>query len=393
MSIDERAASVAGDFDNIGEPIHLNDLNLAGISAEAAQGSQKVQIWTRMALTSDQDLFQKIIGNIASCIEHAARSVGEPTSLSRAQTVFLVMHPDNTGELWVDTAAMCTFNSLKRPGPMDAGTVLFENDIADVTGLWFPRTSVGPKDRILCIIREGWRFALYFDFNPDGDLAIEEAKRALGTLFRRMRYADLYAALAHEPTFGGMVAAGWFPFLELGQAETRTLLNSVETKFPLDEAERALIASFDEARLERMFQRWLERSHLKERETILRPAINAFKTSEPVTVIKIVLSEIEGVMSDAYFQANGDRPYRTKKLLDFIIEQAKEKAGDKDTLFFPVEFGKYLKEYTYADFVVGELGSAGSRHAVSHGAVAGSQYTMTRALQALLTLDQMAFYI
>lgn len=391
--MDDKPAPKVGDIGNLGEPIYLKDLNLAGVSAEAAREDGIVQIWTRMALTSDQDLFHKIIGNIASCIEHAARTVGEHTNLSQAQTVFLVLHPDNTGQLWVDRAAMCTYHALKRPGPLVAGTVLFENDIADVTGLWFPRTNVGPKDRILCIFREGWRFALYFDFNPDEDLAIEEAKRALGTLFRRMRYADLYASLAHEATFEGMVAAGWFPFLELGQAEIRALLNNIEAEFSLEEAERALLPAFDETRLERMFQRWLERAHLKEREAILRPAINAFKNSEPVTVTKIILSEIEGIMSDAYFQVHGERPYRSKKLPDFMIEQAAKRAGDKDTLFFPVEFGKYLKEYTYADFKPGDMGAAGSRHAVSHGAVAGSQYTMTRALQALLTLDQIAFYI
>ena len=75
-----------------------------------------------------------------------------------------------------------------------------------------------------------------------------------------------------------------------------------------------------------------------------------------------------------------------------MIEQAEKRAGGKDTLFFPVEVGKYLKDYTFGDFKAGDLGTAGSRHAVSHGAVASDQYTMTRALQALLTLDQMAFY-
>ncbi len=346
-----------------------------------------------MALTSDQDLFQKIIGNIARTIEHAANAVGEYPSLSRAQTVFLVLHPDDTGELWVDKAAMCTYSTLKRPGTVVAGTVLFENDIADVTGLWFPLVEVGPKDRILCIIREGWRFALYFDFNPDGKLLIEEAKRALGTLFRRMSYADLYASLAHEPTLRSLVGAGWFPFLELGIQEIRALLSMIEADFPLHEGEQSLISAFDDVRLERMFSRWMERAHLKERETILRPAINAFKNCEPVTVIKIVLSEIEGVMSDAYYRVHGERPYRSNKLPDFMIEQAEHRAGGKDTLFFPVEFGKYLKDYTYADFKHHDIGTAGSRHAVSHGRVPGEQYTMARALQALLTLDQLAFYM
>ncbi len=346
-----------------------------------------------MALTSDQDLFQKIIGNIAGVIEHAANQVGAHPRLSRAQNVFLVLRPDHSGELWVDTAAMTTYHAIKRPGTILAGTVIFENDIADLTGLWFPRVEVGPKDRILAIVREGWRFALYFDFNPDGELAIEEAKRALGTLYRRMRYADLYASLAHEPTFSGMVGAGWFPFLELGIVEIRVLLGTIEADFPLDEAEQNLISAFDEIRLERMFSRWMERSHLKDRETILRPAINAFKNSEPVTVIKIILSEIEGVMSDAYFQVHGERPYRSNKLPHFMIEQAEQRAGGKDTLFFPVEFGQYLKDYTYADFKPDDIGTAGSRHAVSHGRVAGDEYTMARALQALLTLDQLAFYI
>ncbi|ATG47654.1 hypothetical protein CEW89_08750 [Celeribacter ethanolicus] len=393
LATNDGSTRKAGDIANLGEPILLKNLNLAGISAEAALPGQKVRLWTSMALTSDQDLFQKVIGNIADTIEHAARAVGEYTSLNRAQTVLLVLHPDNSGELWVDSAAMCTYHSLKRPGPMAAGTVLFENDIADVRGLWFPLVDVGPEDRILCIIREGWRFALYFDFNPDGDLEVEKAKRALGTLFRQMRYADRYASIAHEPTFKSMVVAGWFPFLELGDGEIGTLLATIKADLPLDRSEKDLISAFNDTRLERVFSRWMERAHLKERETILRPAINAFKNSEPVTVIKIILSEIEGVMSDTYYEIHGERPYRSNRLPDFMIELAERRAGGKDTLFFPVEFGKYLKEYTYADFSPNDEGKAGSRHAVSHGRVAGNQYTMSRALQALLTLDQIAFYM
>ena len=377
---------------NLGDPIRLSDMNMAGISAEAARGGETVEIWTRMSLTSDQELFQKIIGNIAAVIEHGAKAAGAYVSLDRAGTIFLVLRPDNTGELWIDKAAMCAYSALKRPGPLPAGTVLFENDIADLTGIWFPLVDVGPQDRILCIFREGWRFGLFFDFNPDGDLSIENAKRDMGTLCRRMRYADLYAGLAHEPTFNGIVSAGWFPFLELMSGEFRTLLNMQEAGFPLDNAEQALLDSFDEARLERMFNRWMQRPHLKAKETILRPAINAFKARDAVSVIKNVLSEMEGVMSDAYFHVKGERTHRVNKLLEFTIALAEQRAGGKDTLFFPVEFGKYLKDYTYAGFNPGDMGRAGSRHAVSHGAVASDQYTITRALQALLTLDQLAFY-
>ena len=210
--------------ENTGEPVCLKDLNLAGVSAEAARNGDEVEIWTRLALTSDQELFHKIVGNLASVIEHSARAAGRPVQISRSHMVLLVLHPDNTGELWLDTAAVCTYTTLKRPGPISAGTLLFESDVADISGMWFPRVDIGHQDRFLCLFREGWRFALYFDFNPDGELAVEEAKRVLGTLLRRMRYADMYAALAHEPTFHSLVASGWFPFLELLSAEFRILL-------------------------------------------------------------------------------------------------------------------------------------------------------------------------
>lgn len=379
---------------NLGEPIRLTDVNFAGISATAARANETVTIWTRMEITSDQALFHKLIANVAAAIENRAQAAGAHVRLERASTILLVIKPDNSAELWIDRAATVVYTTLKRPGPIKAGTVLFENDTVDITGFWFPRVDIGPADRILCIIREGWRFGLFFDFDrsEEQELSIEDAKRSIGRMVRKMRYADLYAALAHEATFDSIVAAGWFPFLELMKGEFRSLLNAQEAGFELDDTEHALIEKFDTERLDRMFDRWMGRPHLKSREVILRPAIAAFGAKEPVTVIKIVLSEIEGVMSDAYYEANGIRTHKIPKLLEFMMTLAEQRAGGSDTLFFPVEFGQYLKNYTYAGFNPGDIGRAGSRHAVSHGAVASDLYTMHRALQALLTLDQLAFY-
>jgi len=67
-------------------------------------------------------------------------------------------------------------------------------------------------------------------------------------------------------------------------------------------------------------------------------------------------------------------------------------AGGKDTLFFPTEFAHYLKHYTYADFDADSNQQSAGRHAVGHGRAKAEHYTQSRALQALLTLDQFAFY-
>lgn len=376
---------------NSGEPILLTDVNIHAITAEPARGGETAKVWTRIVASSDQKLFHEIVGGLVGAVEHCARQAGSYVKLDSANTIFLVMRPDNSAELWVDAAAVMHESTLKRPGSLAAGTVLFENDVADVRGMWFPLVGVGLSDRVICIFREGWRFGLLFDGNSKGELSIADAKRDLGTLYRRMKYAELFAALAHQPTFGQLVGAGWFPFLELMSGEFGKLVSMCQSGFELDDEEKSLAEKFDETRLDRMFERWMQRPHLKSREPILRSAVNAFKARDPVSVIKNVLTEIEGVLADAYFRAHGEHTRKLKKLLDFAVGLAAEQAG-KDTLYFPTEFAVYLRDYAFADFERGSAGGVASRHAVGHGALTADRYTMPRALQALLTLDQFAFY-
>ncbi|MFG1350458.1 hypothetical protein [Xanthobacter autotrophicus] len=389
QSVSELRAGI--DVKNGGEPILLKDVNIHAILAEPARGGETANVWTRVVASSDQKLFHDIVGNLVAAVEHSTRQAGFHVKLDMANTILLVIRPDNTAELWVDAAAVTHEITLKRPGSLAAGTVLFENDIADVRGMWFPLIEVGAGDRILCIFREGWRFGLLFDGNSKGELSVDDAKRDLGNLYRRMKYAGLYAAMAHQPTFGQLVGAGWFPFLELMSGEFEKLISMCQSGFDLDEDEKSLVEKFGEARLDRMFDRWMQRPHLKSRESILRSAVNNFKARDPVSVIKTVLTEIEGVLADAYFRVHGEHTRRLPKLLNFAVDLATAQGG-KDTLYFPGEFAVYLRDYAFADFVRGSASGTASRHAVGHGALAADQYTMPRALQALLTLDQFAFY-
>lgn len=375
---------------NLGAPILLSEVNLCGVLAAPAQPGETASVWTRMMLTSSDPLFHEIVPHLAGAVEAIARSQGKGVSLAHHSTVLLVVRPDDEAELWLDTAAVVA-DSVLRSASVKAGTVLFERDIADVTGMWFPLVEIGPQDRILCLFREGWRFALFFDFNPDSDLDVRGARRALGTLLRRLRYARLFSVLAHERKFPVLVQAGWFPFLELLGQEFSELVAQLENGFDLPPKEEALVAKFDTERLDRMFDRWMVREHFKERETILRSGVNAFRAQDPVGAIKTILTEIEGVLSDACFRLTGERTHRMPKLLNFIEQAAVTRAGGPDTLFFPAEFARYLRDYTFAGFEPGAAKTA-SRNAVGHGALPADQYTMVRALQAILTLDQLAFY-
>ncbi len=375
---------------NLGEPIRLTGVKLVGVAAKSARPPGKVEVWTRLALTSDDRLFHRVVENLTSSIMHYVEQAGRAVRLDRADTVLLVIRPDDSAELRVDTAAKMLKVLVKRE--VAFGSAVFEEDIADLIGMTFPLVQIGPTDRIVCIFRQSWRLALFFDFNLAGNLPLDEVTRTLGTLYRSLKYRHLYDTVADEAVFGRLLEAGWFPFVEIIGRDFRELANCCEAGLELHDAETSLIAKFGPERLERILARWVAKPHFAPKERLLRSAVNAFKSHDPVATIKIVLTEIEGVLSQAYRIAHG-RGSRIKKLLEFAVASAEQKTGAGDTLLLSAAFARYLTTYTFAAFdPTGPTGTAGSRHAVGHGAASADSYTEVRALQTLLTLDQIAFY-
>jgi hypothetical protein len=271
--------------------------------------------------------------------------------------------------------------------------VIIESDIADVTGMGFPCVTIGEQDKVLCLFREGWSFGLAFDFNPDGKLDLRWFSTALGTLHRTLHYRHLYQAVNDSAIFDPLLAAGWFPFVEIITTEFNDLARHIEAGFDIAEIEAKIVGAFDAARLGHLFERWVAKPHFAAKAVLLKEAVESFTAQKPASAIKIILTEIEGVLNDAYKAAHGGQGAKIKDLLAFAQASAEQRAGGPDTLFFPAAFGRYLAVHTFANFdPAAQTGTAGSRHAGGHGAAAQDSYTMTRALQAVLTLDQIAFY-
>jgi hypothetical protein len=375
---------------NLADPIKLTEIEINGIAAEAVLPSSMVKVWTRLTLTSDDPAFHRVVSNLELVIAHYAKLSGFLVNLNHSNSVLLVIHADNSADLWIDSAAVCIKALAKRD--MHAGALVFADDIADVTALAFPCVEIASKDRIIYLFRQNWRFGLFFDFNPDGSLSVEDTQKTLGTLFRRLRYHHLYDRVRDQAFIGRLIRTGWFPFAEIIGSDFEILANPCEAGFELGDAEDNLLRKFDDERLDRMFRRWINKPHFKTKERILKSGIEAFKRKDPVAVLKIILTEIEGVFSEAHRAATG-RGARWKTALEFALKSAEQKAGVPDSLFFPSEFGVYMREYTFADFdpTSGVILSS-SRHAVGHGAADERSYSLARALQALLTLDQLAFY-
>ena len=375
---------------NLGKPIRLTNVELAGYSTQDTKAGENAEVRVKGELTTLDPIFHRVVGRFQGYLQAKAHEAGRAIRLARHNITLLVIRPDKTAELWLDTAAIALQMMVKRD--VEAGQAVFQKDIVDIRAMCFPAVQRGAEDRVLCLFREGWHFGLVYNLSPDEPLDVEAFQITLGSVLRRLRYWELYDTVANIERFNGLVAAGWFPFIEIIGDEFYELSDTIRAGFDLEQAEAKLVSKFDEARLKHILERWLVRPHLAPRKQILEPAITSFLAKKPVATIKIVLTEIEGVLADAYQAKNGKR-VKLKELLEFAAQEATAKSGASDTLFLPEAFGQYLNGYTFANFdPAGPPGNAGSRHAVGHGAAAAESYTMSRALQAILTLDQLGFY-
>lgn len=373
-------------------PLRYSNVNSPdGFAIETAQKGDQVRIATIGAITSDEPLFHNLADSILRHISYMEEKTDVLIRLQRVNTMLIIYKADKSAVLWIDNVPLAIQSVVKRS--IIAGEVVYESDIADVIEMTFPSIDFDATDKVLCLFRVDWRFGLVYDMNPRGSFDHVRFSRSLGRVFRQLRYKGLYDSLTATDTHHKLANSGWFPFAEIITVEYKELLHHIEQGYDLTDIERKLVASFDDKRLDNMIARWSSKDHFAERIEILSAAIDSFKRNEPVSVIKILLTEIEGALNSAYRKSHGGRSAKIPSLIAYAVQSAEAKSGAPDTLLFPSTFGRYLRDNTFAKYDARtHSGTVASRNTVSHGEAALETYTMSRALQVILTVDQLAFY-
>lgn len=382
---------LAGNIANAGEPIRFDEVGqIDGFAGSTANKGQEVKVFTRLALTSDEPSFHHIANAIAHMIRAWVSRQPVAFDISDYKFVLLLLKPDKTAELWLDTAAV----ALKCIAARDvvAGAAVFQHEIADLISMEFPCVEFGKQDKVLCLFRQAWGFGLAFDMIPSGDLKMEAFNRELGRLYRQLNFRHLYDVVGNPESLDQLMACGWFPFVEILHREFADILAHHAGGLVLDEVESSIVATFDQARLDHMLSRWMQKPHFAVKKALLSEGIEAFIQRRPIAAIKILVTEIEGILNGAYRALYG-KAGKTKALLAFAIESAEARTGGPGTLFLTTEFNRYLLNYTFASYDPDNLKEGTvSRHVVGHGDADSESYTLVKALQVILTLDQLAFY-
>ena len=361
-------------------------------------------------LTSDQPLFYKYIEEISKLYLYPT---DYKIGVNSVCSFLILIHRNLSADIYLNDFPIEIKCRSKRT--LKEKELILDNDIADIIELRFPGINIHESDKVICCLKVGWKFGLYFNFvrNPnlvqkeigssefiEEELEVSNLARMqtqLGQLYRYLAFQYVYQSLESEPLFEEMMADGWFPFVEILGNEYKTLFETYQNdKFTYDNKVRILLESFGETRLKRITDKWWENPLFQEKRELLKAGVDAFlggTKSDYINCIKTLYSEIEGIMRSLYFEDSGERTRHIQKLITRLIEVGERRVEDDQSLLLPQYFSSYLVENIFKEFdpETGEVDL--SRHTALHGVASVEGYKPERALQALLTLDQIYFYL
>ena len=376
---------------DIPQAVRLKNFRINGVATSNVKKGERSQVLVRGEITSDQPEFHLFMQGITNLVVGKAKDAGVLVQMDRVSALLVVTHEGGIADLYLQDFPFEIEILAQRK--LAKGETIYHSDIADVRRLRMSWLALQPKDGVLCCFKVGWKFALFFDLHPERILDVDAMERSLGRLYRRLTFQALYDAFESEAGLSRLIAAGWFPFIETIGGEFEELLKAYRDDFNVEEETEKLVRRFDAPRIDRIATRWSEGSLLSRRKDILEPALEAFKRGDPVSCVQIIITEIEGILQDLHIGEQGSG-LSTKELLAFAANRGAQKASDPNSLLLPQQFLRYMRGYTYARVDPGKAeASVMSRHSVAHGRAMAKAYTMERALQSILTLDQINFYV
>lgn len=369
------------------KPIIRDGIKIDGIAGETIPKDANGTIIQKSFIASGNKNFERCCNSILGLV--LGNSQNE--TLNR---VLVVIKKDNRAIIYQNFPLKFQIRAKKA---VKAFQIVYQNDIIDITGVEFSdavfNLDIENGDKFIWLFRTNWKFGLYFDFSTRLD--VSRLSGELAECYKRLAYFDLYSFLENEKGVKDLINEGWFPFVQLVGSRFQSLMDyyADEKKYAF-QVER-IVEYFDKDDLLELSSNWWNNPLLNEKRDILEAGIEAYFQGTKagyINAIKTISTEIEGVIRIAYFRDFGKQP-STLEIKQYITSLGEKKFSSAGSLGFPKLFYEYLNLSIFKgfDLQAGEIPS--SRHSFAHGVAKLENYNQIRALQLLLTLDQIYFYL
>ena len=359
--------------------------NLVGITMKAANEGEQVEVLQKAFITSYQNdkyhLFDEIFSPFSDL------------NMENLNRILIVMRKEKA-YIYRNYPVRLR---VKSKVDIEPYRIIFENQISDIIEVRFKDQifdlDVKDGDKIVWLFRINWEFGLYFDFSKQ--MKVDHLWQELGLCYKKLKFNSMYLFLSNQDNFGALMNRGWFPFLQIIGNQFDALRLSINDTKGIEIVEKEMINSFNAEKIDQITKYWWRNEIFKEKRFLISAGIDAYKKGSPIDIInciKNLATEIEGIIRLDYHRVKGKKP-NTNELKKYVSGRAKLNFSSPQSLGFPDHFFNYLDNVFFRQFDIEKGDVKLSRHTAAHGVADKEEYTKTRALQLILTLDQIYFYL
>lgn len=368
-----------------------NTQDVKGFAVTAGRAEEKVEIAVRGSMSSLHPNFNDYITKIWNIY------LSPFIPMNQCNQFLILRRADKSADIYInDFQYRATIVAKK---DVTEGQVLRRTHIADMGKLEFPGITINKTDAVILGMRVGWRFVLYFDFtaNPKTEksmnLNVDKLYATLGRIYRNLLFEKEYDILSNNELYSKMSLDGWFPFIELLGEDFEVLSRLYEYDWNVDMD--AFLDRFNKERLDDITQSWWRKPPFEAKKNILEAGVDAYLRDDEsgyIQCIHVLYPQIEGIMGAEFLIEQGHKP-SFSQLLTYIQSKAMARFPSEESLGFPNHFYKYLSTHVFQIFDL-ETGKVDiSRHTTTHGYAKQEDFTRMKALQSILVLNQLFFYI
>ena len=355
-----------------------------GFFSKSTKTDEFVEVITTGILTSDDSKFYDYIDQIKCSFFDKLGISADSTS-----KFLIVIHSNSTAHIYIND-----FPVKIRVGDSTdlLDTALIEDsDIRSLKKVTFPEIEIKKTDKIIFCFKVKWKFGLFFFLDPFNPLSLDWLSLKIASLYKRLMFEYIYLTLESKIEFMKMMIDGWFPFIELLGEEFDELKDIYSDELDHENRKNFFIAAFDKSRIDSITFKWWQNPIYEKQQSLIESGLIAYLKNNKegyIFCIKKLIKEIEGVIRFRYFKETGKGgKVSLAYLLTYLIERGKTQSSQKDLLFIPEYFYKYLKEIVFSvfNFETDKIDSSSMDFP--------EDYLKTRALQTILILDQIYQYL
>lgn len=371
----------------------LKNTNLAGIALETAKPGDKVRI-ARQGFYSDfdGDFFFTCLNGISELFLGNWLNKNKIKE-SQISNCLIFVDKNSKAEIFVNCP---TFIEVTIKESSMTSNALTREDISDIQNVSFSGVNLRSDLAVIYIFSSRWHRGIYFDFLPiDPKTTLTETTNfgfLFGACHAFLTFPEIYQYQTNSVLKNKLYGAGWFPFIRILGKPFNEIFNMIKNDLPLTDIENVIISSFDDTKINSMYNTWVSNQIFRKRELFLKKGIDEYLEKDFISAIHVLYPCIEGILQDLSYdiETQGDAGERlTTKLISYL------KSKNPETqLLLPDNFKEYLIDSYFMKFnrksEVIEL----SRHALAHGAAINEDdYNQVKTLQAILILDQLSSYL